>query len=72
MVINAAVKSENKIITVKSSVQPASGSRNPRTFMGMIGGNNSIQMVGLGSIFQAGEKNSMVEESLEEYALDFT
>ena len=69
MVRNSAVESVNNILTINAMVQPASGSLHPRTYMGMFGRNNSIQLSGLGSIFQYKEKNSMVEESLKEYSL---
>ena len=39
LVKNEAVETEKKIITIKSSVQPVIGSRHPRIFMGMLGGN---------------------------------
>ena len=38
--------------------------------MGILGGNLSIKMAGLGSIFQAPDKNYTVEEESEEYASD--
>ena len=63
---------EKKIITIKETVKPESGVHHPRTVMGMLGENPSIQMSGLGSSFQAGEIFSMMLESLEEYALDYT
>ena len=56
LVINAPVEAENNIITIKAEVQPVNGSRHPRKFMGMIGGNLSIKMAGLGSSFQSEEK----------------
>ena len=65
MAINAAVESEKKVIAIKAIVQPASGNHNPRKFIGMLGGNPSIQMAGLGSIFQAPDNNYMVAEALE-------
>ena len=37
--------------------------------MGVIGGNPSLQMHGLGIIFQSEKYNSMISEALEEYAL---
>ena len=49
------------------SVKPASGIRHPRKFMGMLSGNLSLKMAGLGSSFQAGYNNYMVAEALEEY-----
>ena len=60
MVINAVVEAEKKIRTIKASVQPYSGSSYSRIFMGILGGNPSIQMVVLFSSFQSEEKNSMV------------
>ena len=39
MVRKAAVESENKTITIKAAVQPASGIRHLKTFMGMLEGN---------------------------------
>ena len=38
--------------------------------MGILGRNPSIQMDGLGGRFHAPENNYIVEEELEEYALD--
>ena len=69
MVRNLAVETEKKIRTIKSAVQPAIGSRLPKTFMGMLAGNPSIQMAFLVSSFQYEESNSMVAEAMEEYAL---
>ena len=69
MVRNTAVESKKNIRTIKSSVQPASGSRHPRKLMGMLGGRPSTKMDGLGSSFQYEESISMVEESMEEFAL---
>ena len=37
--------------------------------MGMLGGDPSTQMAGLGIIFQSEESNSMVAEAMEEYLL---
>ena len=53
LVINVAVESEKRIVTIKAVVQPESGIRCPRTFLGMLGENLSIQMAGLGSSFQS-------------------
>ena len=57
---NAAVEAENKTRTIKPSVKPESGVCHYKTFTGMIGGNPSAQMYGLGSIFQSEEINYMV------------
>ena len=51
MVRNVAVEVENRIRTIKVSVLTASGIRNSRKFMGIIGGNPSIKMTVLGSRF---------------------
>ena len=63
LVRNAAVEVEKKIITIKSAVQPAIGRRHPKTFMGMIAGNPSKQITGLGSSFQFETNNYMVAEA---------
>ena len=52
LVLNAAVEEERKIITIKVGVQPEIVSLHPSTFIGIIGGNPSTQMAGLGIIFQ--------------------
>ena len=64
MIINAAVEAENKTIKIKEAVQPESRIRNPRKFMGMLGGNPSIHMTGLISIFQYGDNNYMLVGAL--------
>ena len=69
LVRNAAVESEKKTRTIKMGVEPDIGSRHIRTFMGMLGGNPSIKMAGLGGRFQFKEKNSMVTELLKYNAL---
>ena len=69
LVINETVKPEKKFRTTKAAVQPVSGSLHNKTCMGMIGGNPSTKMDGLVISFQSEESNSMVEESMEEYAL---
>ena len=63
MVRNAVAEAENKIRTINATVQPSGCRRRPRKFMGTLGGNISIQMSGVGSIFQYEENNSMVAES---------
>ena len=65
LVRNAAVEAENKTRTIKQLLQPASGSRHPRTFMGMLGGDPSEKMAGLVSSFQSKESNYMVAEAME-------
>ena len=69
MVKNVAVVAENKVRTTKMAVQPASGIRHPKASMGMLSGNPSTQMYGLGSSFQYKESRYMVAEAMEEYAL---
>ena len=69
MVRNAAVEAEKNTRTIKAVVQPAIRSRHPSTFMGMIAGNPSTQMAGLGSSFQYKERKYIVAEAMEEYAL---
>ena len=59
------MEAENKIITIKATVKPASRSRHPRIFMGIIGVNPPIEMFVLGSRFQAGDNNSIIAEALE-------
>ena len=70
MVRNAAVEGLNNTITIKAAVQPESGSRHPKTFMGMLEGNPSTQISGLGSSFIYDKRNSMVSETMEEHALN--
>ena len=65
LVRNAAVEAEKKIRKKKVAVQPASGSRHPKTFIGMLGVNPITQMVGLGSIFQYEESSYMVAEAMK-------
>ena len=36
LVRNAVVETEKKTTTIKAALQPASGSRHPKTFMGML------------------------------------
>ena len=69
MVRNLAVEAEKNIRTIKVAVQSVSGSRHPKTFMGMLAGNPSTQMAGWNSSFQYEESNSMVAEAMEEYVL---
>ena len=69
LVRNAEVNAEKKIRTIKAAVQPAGIIRHPKTFMGMLAGNPSTQMDGLGSRFQSEKINSMTAEAMEEYAL---
>ena len=69
MAINWAVEEENKMIAIKLAVQPESGSRHPRTFVGMLGENPSIQIAVLGRSFHVAYNNSMLAEALEEYVL---
>ena len=69
MVRNTAVEAENKIITIKLEVKPANRIRHTKTFMGVIGGNPSTQISGLGGSFQSDEINSMVAKPMEEHAL---
>ena len=59
----------NNIKTIKSEVQPSSGSRHTRTFIGILVGITSIKMSGLGSSFQSEGENYMVAESLEGFVL---
>ena len=69
MVRNAAVEAENNIRAIKAAVQPASGSRQTKIFVGMLGGKPSTQMAGLVSSFKSEESNTMVAEEMEAYAL---
>ena len=64
LVRDAAVEAEKKIITIKVSMQPASGSRHYKTFVGMLAGNPSTQMAGLGSRFRSEESNYMAAETM--------
>ena len=65
LIRNAAVKAEQNIITIEDMVQPVSGIRHPRKFMGTFGKNPVIKMAGLGSSFQYEENNYMLAEALE-------
>ena len=65
MVRNLVVEAEDKIRTINVAVQPASGSRHPRIFMGVLAENLSTQMSSLGSSFQYEKSNSMVAEEME-------
>ena len=53
-------------------MQPVGGSLPHVTFMSMPGGIPPIKMVGLVSSFQYEGNKSMVAETLEDYALDYT
>ena len=70
LVRNAEVEAENKVITIKSAVQPAGGCPHHRKFMGMPGGSPSIKMAGLSSRFQYEENNYTLAEKMEDYVLD--
>ena len=65
LIINLSVEAEKKIRTIKATVQRASGGRYPKIFMGMLAGNPSTQIYGLGGSFQSEESNSMVVEAME-------
>ena len=65
MVVNASVEAENKIGTIKVAVKLVSRSRHPRKFMGMLGGNPSIKMVGFKSSFQYVENKYMEVRTLD-------
>ena len=62
MVRNVAAEAKKKIRAIKVAVQPAIRSRYNRTFMGILGGDPSIQMYGLCSSFHGGYNNAMVSE----------
>ena len=49
---NAAVESENDIITINAAAQPVGGSLRHRTFMSMPAGSPSIKISGLSSSFE--------------------
>ena len=72
LVRNTAVGEEKKNRTIKAAVQPASGIGHPKTCMGMLEGNLSTKMIGLGSISQSEESNYTVAEAMEEYLLAST
>ena len=72
MVRNAAVEAGNNIGTIKVSVQPESGIRHPKTFIGMLAGNPSSKMSRLGIRFHFEESNYMIAEAMEEYSLAST
>ena len=67
MVINAAAEAENKRRKIKAVVQPKNGNLRPRIFMGILGGNLSIQMYVLGSRFQDVDNKYMSEDALAEH-----
>ena len=69
LVRNVAVEAEKKITTIKVEVQPASGSRHTKTFMGILSVNPSTKMASLGGSFQSEESNYMAAEAMEEYSL---
>ena len=68
---NAAMELENKTRTTKVAIQEETGRHNTRKFTGIVGGNTSIKMAVLGSIFQAGDNNSLIVEALEECVLSY-
>ena len=57
LVRNAAVEAEKKTRIIKAAVQPASGSRHPKKLTGMLAGNPSTQMSGLGRAFTTRKAN---------------
>ena len=63
------MEAEKNIRKIIVAVQPDSGSRHPMTFVGILGGNPSIKMAGMVSLFQSEEYNSIRLYALEEYAL---
>ena len=60
---------ENNIGTIKAAVQPASGSRHPKTCMVILAGNPSTQISFLGSSFHSEERKYMIAEAIDEYSL---
>ena len=52
LVRNAVLEAKKTVIKIKSAVQPRSGSRHFRKFLGMLGEKPSIQISGLCSSFQ--------------------
>ena len=69
LVRNAAVEAEKNIRKIREAVQPAGRRSHHRTFMRITGGIPSIKTSGLSSSFQYEMNNSMVAETMEEYAL---
>ena len=69
LVINAAAGAENNTRAIKAAVQPESGSRHPKTFMGILGRNPSTKMVGLVSSFQSEKRKYMLAEAMKKYVL---
>ena len=69
---NVAVESDKSITMNKIALQPAGSIRNPRLLTGILRGGSSIQMAGLGGIFQVEEDNFMLAEAMEEYKIPTT
>ena len=69
LVRNSAVEAENKTIKIKVALQTEIRSLHPKIFMGMLTGNPSTQMSGLGSRFHSEECNSRIAEAMVEYEL---
>ena len=69
---NVAVESDKNITMNKIALQPAGSIRNPRLLTGILRGGSSIQMAGLGGIFQVEEDNFMLAEAMEEYKIPTT
>ena len=65
LVIIMEVEDEKNIRIIKAAVQSKGGNFNPRLFVVILGGDNSIKMIGLRGIFQAEDDNSMVSETME-------
>ena len=65
------MESEKNIRKIKSAVKPAGERLHHKTFMRLPEGSPSIKIAGLSSIFQYEENNSMVAETMAEYALSF-
>ena len=53
LVLSMTVEDEKNIRMIKAAVQSKSGSFNTRLFVVILGGDNSIKMIGLRDIFQA-------------------
>ena len=67
---HSVVEAENKTRIIKAAVQPAGGILHHRTFMSMHGGIPSTKTAGLSRSFQAEMNNSMVAETMGDYAFD--
>ena len=69
LVINAAVEAENNIRTIKAAVQSVGGGPHQSTCVSMHRGGSSMKTAGSIGNFQYEKNNSMLAETMEDYAL---